>query len=265
MSLVTGDFYSEAIGMYTEFTAILPEESITKNNIGKKYPTLYLLHGGLHDHTSMIRDTKLYKIISEKFPELVVIMPNCDFSFFTDYHGDYKYAYKYKTFICDELIEITRALFPLSHKREDTAIYGWSMGGFGAMTAGLNHPETYGYAGTQCGMVNMPWAVATRDFLKVKHSIMFGKDLKVKDTEYDFYYLIDKMINSDGVKPAIFHSRTEEDYLGKINEEFYEYCKKLNMDYTTIKTLGIHGWGLNDAGLIGFIEWLSGRMKEEVK
>jgi len=263
MALIRGEFYSEALGMNTDYMAILPDkEVIQAAPAGKRYPTLYLLHGGIHDYTSIVRDTELVSFAREQFPELAVIMPNGDFSFYTDYKGDCPYAFQYRTFIWDELVEITRTLFPLSDQREDTAIYGWSMGGFGAMTAGLNHPEVYGSVGAQCGMVDIVWAVETRDFLRVKHGRMFGEPPVVKDGDYDFYYKLRQLSESEGPRPRIFHCWTEQDYLIDINERLHAYCKGLNLDYTSLMVPGVHGWGEHGEGLRSFIGWLAADYRE---
>lgn len=267
MALLKGNFYSEALGMNTDFTAILPEAAVTRKHPGKTHPVLYLLHGGIHDDTSIVRDTNLVTFVKELFPELIVIMPNGDFSFYTDHKGDYPYAYQYQTYISDELTEITRTLFPVSHKREETYIYGWSMGGFGALTAGLNHPEQYGSIGAQCGMVDIVWAVATRDFPRVKHGRMFGEPPTMENSEYDFRYLTSRLNQSDGPRPRIFHCWTTEDYLREINEKFHEHCKTLHhLDYTPLVVPGVHGWGENGIGLKSFIQWLAQDYdKQEVK
>lgn len=47
-------------------------------------------------------------------------------------------------YVGEELPAFTRRLFPLSSRREDTFIAGLSMGGYGALNAGLTYPETFG-------------------------------------------------------------------------------------------------------------------------
>ncbi|GEM_PF-2550333 len=257
MTLIKGSFYSEALGMETGYMAILPDKPVADQNPDRKFPALYLLHGGIHDFTSIVRDTGLVSIIREQFPELAVIMPNGDFSFYTDHKGDYRYAYQFRTYICDELVEITRTLFPLSDRREDTSVYGWSMGGFGALTAGLNNPDLYGSIGAQCGMVDIVWAVQTRDFLRVKHGRMFGEPPQVEGSIYDFRHMTRELEKRQGPKPRIFHCWTTDDYLREINERFHEHCKTLDLDYTHLVVPGVHGWGEHDAGLKGFITWLA--------
>ncbi len=83
------------------------------------------------------------------------------------------------TFMTRELIEQTRTLFPLSDKREDTAIYGCSVGGYGAYYCGLNRPDVYGHVGAQSGMLDMKWAIEARPFMTIKHQRQFGDNLDI--------------------------------------------------------------------------------------
>ena len=60
----------------------------------------------------------------------------------------------YSEFIGKELVKITRRMFPLSHKKEDTFIAGLSMGGYGAIRNGLKYHDTFGYiAGLSSAMI----------------------------------------------------------------------------------------------------------------
>ena len=265
MAVVQGEFYSEALGMNTKIAAILPEEAMTsKYGREKRYPTLYMLHGALWTGFHTLFGTNIEANVSAMFPELVVIMPSANFSFYTDYVKEFRYAHQYRTFIADELVDITRKLFPLSDKREETAIYGHSMGGFGAYGAGLNHPETFGYVGSQSGMVDIGWAVDTREFMRLKHERMFGKPVVIKSSEHDYYKVSSDLAAGNGPKPSIFQCWGEKDYLRDINEKMYEHMKTLNLDYTAYRIPeGYHSWGIdnkNDVGIRIFLKWLKEKM-----
>mgnify|MGYP000647655655 CR=1 FL=1 len=47
-------------------------------------------------------------------------------------------------FISEELVDFTRRLFPLSAKREDTALAGISIGAYTAVINGLLRPDRFG-------------------------------------------------------------------------------------------------------------------------
>ena len=50
----------------------------------------------------------------------------------------------YSTFVGKEVVEMTRKLLPLSHKREDTYLAGVSMGGYGTLLNGMRYADTFG-------------------------------------------------------------------------------------------------------------------------
>ena len=58
-----------------------------------------------------------------------------------------KYGLKYFSYITEELFKICKNIFNISSKREDTAIMGASMGGYGALKCALSKPEQYGFCG----------------------------------------------------------------------------------------------------------------------
>jgi len=48
------------------------------------------------------------------------------------------------SYVGEELVQVTRSLFPLARQRERTFIGGFSMGGYGALRNGLKYPDTFG-------------------------------------------------------------------------------------------------------------------------
>ena len=58
-------------------------------------------------------------------------------------------------YIGRELVEMSRRMFPLSHRREDTFLAGFSMGGFGAIRNGLKYYDTFGYIAVLSGALQV--------------------------------------------------------------------------------------------------------------
>ena len=56
-------------------------------------------------------------------------MPSGENKFYVDNEKSHEY---YSKFIGEELVDVTRRLFPLSKQKQDTFIAGLSMGGYGA-------------------------------------------------------------------------------------------------------------------------------------
>ena len=144
MAVMQVDFVSQCLMRTVTIKVILPLDKIAKMNgekayVPEKFKTLYLLHGMLGNHTDWIDGTRIQRWAQEK--NLAVVMPAGENRFYVDNPREGAYFGEY---IGRELVEMTRKMFPLSEKREDTFIAGLSMGGYGALNAGLTYPETFG-------------------------------------------------------------------------------------------------------------------------
>ncbi len=263
-SVIRGEFYSEALGMMTRIAAVLPSEMSSGKSVrNKKYRTLYIFDGAGGSRENPLRDLSLDTLerTRKDCSDLIIIVPEGNFSFWTDYVLEYRYGHQYYTYATEELISIVRNLFPVSEKPEDTAIYGCSMGGWGAFMCGLNNPQTYGHVGAQSGMVDMQWAIDVRPFMLTKHRRQFGDDLYITGGRYDLYSVTEKLnqAKKEGRQvPRIYQGWGMEDYLMEPNEKMHEHLQKLtNLDYTAAKIPGPHSWGINGYGFSVFLDWLN--------
>ncbi len=262
-SLMTAEWYSEALGRPTQVNGILPP-SLAGGTYqpGRRFKTIYLLPGALSGSDALFNELDLasgYDGLTLEDVAIFSVTPT--FSFYTDYKHDYRYAHQYYTYVTKELVDITRTLFPLSGRREDTAIYGFSMGGWGAFYCGLNNPQTYGYVGAQSGMLDMQWAVDNRPFMTIKHKRQFGDSLQIKDTPYDLYAITARMdaqaAAGDTMIPKLYQSwGGEADYLNIPNVHMHEHLRGLkHLDYTCYPGDWPHSWGPHNEGLNLFLDW----------
>ena len=142
MALIQVNYVSAALQRTVPLQVILPIDKMTPDGKlppEKKFKTLYLLHGFLGNYTDWVSGTRIQRWAEEK--DLCVVMPSGDNAFYVDRPAT---GNCYGQFIGEELVEVTRRMFPLSRKREDTFIGGLSMGGFGAMRNGLKYHDTFG-------------------------------------------------------------------------------------------------------------------------
>ena len=142
MALIQVNYVSGALQRTVPLQVILPVDKLTPDGklpAEKKFKTLYLLHGYLGNFTDWVSGTRIQRWAEER--NLAVVMPSGDNAFYVDRPET---GNCYGQFIGEELVEMTRRMFPLSRKREDTFIGGLSMGGFGAMRNGLKYHETFG-------------------------------------------------------------------------------------------------------------------------
>ena len=144
MAVFDIDFFSSTLGRLAPLTAIVPIERPKRPGMDKAgmasepFRALYLLHGYNGTDTDWIRGSRIGQLAQEH--NIAVFMPAGENSFYLD--DPIRGAY-YSKLICEELIEFTRAVFPLSARREDTYLGGFSMGGYGALRNGLLRGDVF--------------------------------------------------------------------------------------------------------------------------
>lgn len=103
------------------------------------FPTLYFLPG-YSANAEELATCLPFRRMSSQYG-IAVVIPDGENSFYTDHP---ERATLNGSFVAQELVDVTRRLFPrLSQRREDTYIGGISMGGYGAAVHGLNNHETF--------------------------------------------------------------------------------------------------------------------------
>lgn len=247
------DFYSDALGLSTSMTVILPQQ--TRTQIGmpgragsQPPPVLYLLHGLSDDDTTWLRRTSVERYVAPL--GLAVIMPQVHRSFY----NDQAYGGAYWTFLSEELPGLVDEFFRVSDRREDTFVAGLSMGGYGAMRWALNHPDRFAAAATFSGAVNITGMRTSRvrqDDPRLYERI-FGQD-PVPDSA-DLFKLI-KQVDHDQC-PALYVGCGTEDGLVEDNRAFVSLIEDAGLDVRTSFVPGEHEWGLWDTEIQRLLDWL---------
>ena len=159
MALMEVNFFSKALMRPVTMNVILPVDKVffgeETEEENKPFKTLYLLHGVMGNYTDWVTGTCIKRWAEEK--NLAVVMPSGANMFYMDHPNANE---NYSEFIGKELVKITRRMFPLSHKKEDTFIAGLSMGGYGAIRNGLKYHDTFGY------IIGLSSALITEDMAK---------------------------------------------------------------------------------------------------
>lgn len=132
--ILRGTVFSKVLEMDTGITIVGPSGLPIEGN----YRVAYLLHGLCGRDSSWV-DTSLLPVYAAAGKTLY-ILPDGVRSFYTDM----AYGQRYFTYLTEELPSICQSLFHISARREDTAVLGCSMGGYGALKCALSKPEQYG-------------------------------------------------------------------------------------------------------------------------
>lgn len=132
------NFRSDAISRSVYPVVFLPDYS-GWNEAKPPYRTLYFLPGysGGGLETATFTNFALFSMMYG----IAIVLVDGENSFYVD---DEDRGAMFSRYVGQELVEATRALLPLSHKREDTFIGGISMGGYGALVNGLRYTDTFG-------------------------------------------------------------------------------------------------------------------------
>ncbi len=259
MVLFRGDIKCKSLQRRTSISVILPADNIhflqdTEEIIPKPYKTLYLLHGLYGSDDIFLANTSIQKFAEDK--GIAIVIPCGENSFYVDNPKSHAY---YGEYVGKELIDITRNIFPLSDKRKDTFIAGFSMGGYGAVRNGLKYSRNF----SKIGMISP--ALITDDIVdyaddnNVLHSkdfyeSVFGNLDEIKGSDTDPRYLIE---NCPDV-PDIYIACGRDDFLFEKSTDFYRFLKDKNIDATFIEAEGEHTWEFCDKYIKEFIKMLVG-------
>ena len=224
----------------------------------KPLRTLYLMHGVYGSCLDWLCNSRI-KNIAEAC-NLCVIMPDGENSFYND-HID---GARFGTFIGEELVAITRRLFNLSTRREDTAIGGLSMGGYGATVNALRHPDTFvAVIGLSSAfMLDSPVVLnSTAGGAELMHNrdyydAVFGTVSDVRGTANDYDALAECVAAGNGFRPRFYYACGEADPLCASNRKFAKRLVNLGFDCTFVASGGGHSWEFWANAIEPALKWL---------
>jgi len=124
---------------------------------GRRYPVLYLLHGIGDDEKVWLRAWQPGKqgfdsipalmdnaIAYERFGEFIVVMPDGKTNWFGSFYVDSDATGGWEQFFTKDLVEFIDGKYRTIAAPGNRAVAGHSMGGYGAITLGMKHPEVFG-------------------------------------------------------------------------------------------------------------------------
>lgn len=257
MVLFRGDIKCKSLQRRTSISVILPADNLhflndTEEIVEKPYKTLYLLHGLYGSDDIFLANTSIQKFAEDN--GIAIVIPCGENSFYLDDDASHRLFGQY---VGQELLDITRNIFPLSDKREDTFIAGFSMGGYGAIRNGLKYSQNF----SKIGMISA--ALITDDIVsygnnsnvlysKKFYESIFGNLDEVIGSDKDPKYLIDSCDNI----PEIYMACGLDDFLFKKNADFYQFLKSRDIAATFVGAEGEHTWEFCDEFIKDFIKRL---------
>lgn len=143
------EFEAPAIGRVTKYMVLLPADYETSEKV---YPVLYLLHGFSQNYT-VWPIMGLGSHVGDK--DLIVVMPDGGNSWYINWaESEGEELNNWEDFVIYDLIHSVDQTFRTVPAREGRAIAGLSMGGYGALTIGLRHPNLFCSIGSESGALD---------------------------------------------------------------------------------------------------------------
>lgn len=252
MALIQVNYLSKALFRTVPMNVILPVDRFDAdtdrylNGPERKYKTLYLLHGLLGNYIDWVSQTRIQKWAEEK--NLAVVMPSGDNAFYFNSRTPWN---DYGTFIGQELVEITRRMFPLSDKREDTFIAGLSMGGFGALRNGIVYSDTFSYVAGLSAAVHI-----FEDTSEEANNGLFDNKEAASKTDKNPWVAVEDMLAAGRSVPHIYMACGTQDDLMPANIAFRDYLESKGIKVTWDEDDYGHDWDFWDSQIKKVLDWL---------
>ena len=253
MALLQMEFKSKALKRTVSLNVILPVEKFRG-----PYPTLYLLHGLTDNYNGWLDYTRIRLWAEES--GLAVVMPSGENSFYMDILVKDGCLGDFGEYVGQELVDVTRELFPLSRERENTYIGGLSMGGFGACRNALKYCDTFGKAAILSGALHfyeypVEWVESEGNTIGEVRN--FGDLEETRNTDRNPRFLMDA-IKQDPTKqfPSFYIACGLQDVLLEANRSIAKALTEAGADVTYEEGEGVHDWYFWDEYIQHVLKWL---------
>ena len=269
MGFFRGDIYSYALDKMTPIHIYLPYDDNRRFLVNKPQHTVILLHGLEGNYSYWNRYTSVERYAQSK--NLALIMPDADMSMYADMHCGQRYG----EYIGQELPELLKNMFQLNMDREHLSIAGLSMGGYGAVKAALQHPETFGRCASFSGALMLgstghldilrKWKDPGRketytEMEEIERSMYYGAKGAYGENftyhpENDLLHLADQLIKSGTPPPKFLFTCGSEDFLFQINRQYTETFLQLGIGNSFHTWPGAHNWLFWEESIRDYIDF----------
>lgn len=120
---------------------------------GRRWPVTYFTAGTQNRYSAFVEALDGTELIDD-YPSIIV-SPDANSGYWSDWFNSGAFGPpKYETFVIDQLIPLIDSRFRTIASRSHRAIFGISMGGYGAMMFAARHPDLFSAAATLSGAVD---------------------------------------------------------------------------------------------------------------
>lgn len=148
--LDTLEIFSPSMQKVSRCLVITPDDYTFSK---KPYPVLYLLHGWSGNFAGWLSDAPQLRQHADTY-QMIIVCPDGGYdSWYLDSPVDS--MVRYDTHISKEVVEMIDYYYHTIPSAKGRAIAGLSMGGHGAISLAIRHPEVFGAAGSMAGGLDL--------------------------------------------------------------------------------------------------------------
>ena len=234
---------SKVLNMERKFAIYLPPDYETSQ---RKYPVLYLLHGGGDDQTGWVQFGEVLGITDKAIREgiatpMVIVMPDANTTR-RGYSNDATNTWRYEDFFFQELMPFIEKTYRVKTEKRFRAIAGLSMGGDGTFTYALHHPELFTAAcplSAGTGPANLD---STRARLKRDNKNISEDDISAFYKRQSVLELVNNMPDSSKKAVRWYIDCGDDDFLFEGNSLVHIAMKKKQIPHEFRIRDGAHNW-----------------------
>lgn len=252
---------SAILGKEINYTVYLPagyDES------KRSYPVIYLLHGyggdenvwvqyGLIDH---YMDLAIEKA---QIPPSIVIMPDGGKHF---YINDFKGLSKFEDMFFQEFIPMIEQTYRIKKTKEQRAVVGNSMGGYGAFLYGVKHHDMFGTCvPLSAAVISLDDPMTMNPMWKGLAKNLYGMDLDSQNPDTSHWDANNPMklieaIPTDNLKTRFYFDIGDDDFLSSGNAKVHIALRDMKVEHEFRINDGGHDWTFWRSSIPGFLEYI---------
>jgi S-formylglutathione hydrolase FrmB len=245
-------FRSKSLQREMAYCLLLPADYETSK---RAYPVLYLLHGLWGTENDWLARTNVAEQV-RPLP-LIVVMPQADDSWYVN--AATRPEGKYEDYIIGDLVQEIEGRYRVEKSRDARFIAGLSMGGYGALKAGLKQPQRFAAVGAFSGSLGAARGVR----MDVKTPAMvFGPSDSSTRRENDIFNLLGKS-DPDAVPYIFVMIGVDDTVFLSDNRDFLAAAKLMHVRYEYHEVPGKHDWPFWQRSLEAFLRVLAPRLARE--
>jgi putative tributyrin esterase len=250
--IVTAELESKLMGRKMPYRVVLPPVYNAKAGAGRRFPILYLLHG-LTGHFDNWTDRSDLGGQSAEYG-VIIVTPEGENGWYTDNNS--KDGQKYESYLIQELIPEIEKRYRTQARRDQRAVAGLSMGGFGAVKFGLKYPEMFAVVGSFSGALGIATMTEKQFPGAIGRTIdqIFGPPETAIRKANDPFEIV-RSATPDKIKswPFFYFDCGTEDILFKSNRDFADLLWEKSIPHEFRQLPGSHNWKYWDAQVKEFL------------